>query len=465
MTDAPRDLRALIALAKRMPHVESTRRDAASFASFESRLFAKSRKPRVRAIWLAAGLSTCAALVVAYPIARERGIGFGSFMLGGGAAQLSYREQPIALASGQFSLAPGTGRFDEAGAGRELAFSDGSRVQLSQESTANVAEVTDRGARVVLKRGRAEVSIARRKQAAWQMVAGPYTVKVTGTAFRLAWSPDTQEFELAMHHGSVIVSGPMAEQGVALGKGQRLVGSPRSRRLVVEEWRGDVLLARAAEAPAPVAEVEQLATSESGNKNGRNVLLARGTARFDDRARVLAHGWAKQVAQGQFESVLAEARRIGHSRVLSAANVSDLGALADAARYARQDALGQKTLLALRERFPDSEQARDTAFLLGRLSKEQRALEWYERYLSEQPKGAYVSQALGRSMMLCFELGDRARAKALALRYLARFPGGPYAASARKLSDSSVEARGSAREQKSDREPILRNERADSSAP
>jgi TolA-binding protein len=137
--------------------------------------------------------------------------------------------------------------------------------------------------------------------------------------------------------------------------------------------------------------------------------------------------------------------------------------LADAARYARQDALGQKTLLALRERFPQSELARDSAFLLGRLSRDQRALEWYERYLSEQPKGTYVSQALGRSMMLCFELGDRTRAKGLALSYLERFPSGPYAASARKLSDG--EARGSVRAQSNDRGASPRVERAFHAAP
>jgi hypothetical protein len=148
----------------------------------------------------------------------------------------------------------------------------------------------------------------------------------------------------------------------------------------------------------------------------------------------LDRGWAKKVAQGDFASVLSEAQALGHARVLTSANVSDLGALADAARYARQDALGQRTLLALRERFPDSEHARDSAFLLGRLSRDQRALSWYERYLNEQPDGTYVSQALGRSMMLYFERGDSARATVLARSYLTRFPGGPYAASARKLS-------------------------------
>lgn len=425
-------LDTLISLAKKMPHGESTRRDAASFASFESKLFARGRKTRTRAVWVVGSLATCAALALAYPLAKRTDLSFAF----DSAPELSYRVQPVALASSA-----------EADTERELAFSDGSRVQLAKRSEVNVARVTSRGARVVLNRGRAEVSIARRKQAAWQLVAGPYTVQVTGTAFRLAWSPDSQELEVAMHHGSVIVTGPMAEQGVALAKGQRLVGSPRTRRLVVEEWRGEAAkqaVASSANAPVALDDVvvvqSELAASKASGK-----------------PRTLgAHGWAKQVAQGQFESVLSEARAIGFARVLSLGNVSDLGALADAARYARQDALGQKTLLALRERFPQSELARDSAFLLGRLSRDQRALEWYERYLSEQPKGAYVSQALGRSMMLCFELGDRARAKSLALSYLTRFPSGPYAGSARKLSDGAATA---------DRGVSPRVERADHASP
>jgi hypothetical protein len=407
-----RGVRALIALAKKMPHGESARRDAASFATFEVRLFSRGRRMRLRAIWALAGLAACASLALALRVTWP-----------GGEPQLSYLRKPVALTAGDAAAA---------GAAQELAFSDGSRVQLAAQSEAKVAEVSSHGARVVLAHGRAEVSIARRKNAAWQLVAGPYTVRVTGTAFRMAWSKDQEELEVAMHHGSVVVTGPMAEQGVTLGKGQRLVGSPRSRRLVVEDWPRKQELAPV----PPVAESTLASKDPNPRATARSeVLLARGTARFDRTRGLSEHGWAKKVAQGDFAGVLAEARALGHARVLSAATVLDLGALADAARYARQDALGHKTLLALRERFPESELARDSAFLLGRLSRDRRALVWYERYVSEQPRGAYVSQALGRSMMLCYELGDTTRAKALAHDYLTRFPSGPYLASARKLSE------------------------------
>ena len=64
------------------------------------------------------------------------------------------------------------------------------------------------------------------------------------------------------------------------------------------------------------------------------------------------------------------------------------------------------------------------------------ALEWYERYLSESPRGTYVPQALGRQMVLVHKLRGIAAARPLASEYVARFPDGPYAASARKLTEA-----------------------------
>lgn len=175
---------------------------------------------------------------------------------------------------------------------------------------------------------------------------------------------------------------------------------------------------------------------------------ARGSAREPNKSarnhrpapRELAapsHDWAKKVAQGDFEGVLREAKQLGHARVLASANALDLTALADAARYARKTALGRDALLSLRARFPEAEMGRDSAFFLGRLSQGDEALNWYDRYLREQPAGTYVAQALGRSMMLRYEQGDSARAAQLAARYLGRFPSGPYAGSARKLSGAA----------------------------
>lgn len=401
MTHDDSRMRALIALARKMPHTESARRNAASFASFEARLAARGSSLRVRLWWAsAAGLSVALALFAFLALPDMRPIAFVSERL----------------------VAPSTQANPEQAPSERLSFTDGSQVTLEGRAKVEVEQLTGRGARVRLNRGHAEVAIAKRKKAAWQFEAGPYTVRVTGTAFRLSWSAQQEQLEIGMRHGSVIVTGPMAEQGVPLKAGQRLVGSPRAHRLLVEDWRGT-------SERATVAQVEPVRSATPPAAPANEPHEAR------ERARTLAdRNWEKSVARGEFESVLREARARGIPRVLAAAPASDLGALADAARYARQNGLSQKALLALRSRFPQSELARDSAFLLGRLSEDKSALSWYERYLEERPQGPYVAQALGRSMMLYYERGANGRASELARTYLSRFPSGPYAASARKLT-------------------------------
>jgi hypothetical protein len=416
MTADDSRLRVLAALARKMSHTESARRDAASFERFEQRLEARSARRMPWGRVLLASTALAAAALVAWPRLPN---GAGEAL-----PQLRYAVHALPAEHARAGAPAHASTAVAAPAGQRLAFSDGSEVQLTPNATADVAELTPRGARVQLKRGVAEVSIVRRKQAAWSFQAGPYTVRVTGTAFKLAWSDELQQIEVGMHHGSVIVSGPSAQSGVALRAGQRLVASARTHRLVVEDWTPAVASAE----PAPVA-LPALA-----NPAPPEARETRARPRSTRESASSERDWAKKVAQGEFAAVLREAKALGHARLLGNAQLSDLSALADAARYARQTQLGRSALLALRTRFPESESGRDAAFFLGRLSGGNDALKWYDRYLTEQPNGQYASQALGRSMMLHYERGAAERAAELAREYLRRFAEGPYATSARKLS-------------------------------
>jgi FecR protein len=404
---SPRDARvqALIDLAKKMPTGESARRDAVSFTSFHAAL--ERRRASRSGGWRRAPLRWATAALVASAAAATCWT-----LLPSGEPALRYAVERLPSAA-ELSSAPA----------RRLRFSDGSQVTLEANSAAKVVQIDSHGARVVLERGKAEVAIARRKQAAWSLQAGPYDVRVTGTAFRISWVAESEQIEVDMRHGSVVVTGPMAGTGVALHAGQRLLGSPRQRRLLVEDWP------RVPEAPPAVGAAADATPSAS----------AASAARVSTRSLSAARGWDKRVARGDFATVLSEARAARLGRVLATAPAADLAALADAARYARQNALGRRALLALRERFPRAQEARDSAFFLGRASGAASALAWYERYLSEQPAGSYASQALGRSMMLHYERAETTLAAELAATYLQRFPGGPYAESARKLL---VQARG-----------------------
>lgn len=402
MTADDSRLRVLTALARKMSHTESARRDAASFEKFEQQL--EARRAR-RMPWSRLALASTALAVAALLIWPRLQTDDTSSL-----PQLRYAVHVVPAP--QQPGSPGVS------AGQRLSFTDGSEVQLAADAAAQVAELTPRGARVELKRGVAEVSIVRRKQAAWSFQAGPYTVRVTGTAFKLAWSREQQQIEVGMHHGSVIVTGPSAPSGVALRAGQRLVAS--AHRLVVEDWTPAI-----ASAGKPAA-----ALPNPPNEARESRARARPAREFASSER----DWEKKVAQGDFAGVLREAKALGHTRVLNNASLSDLSALADAARYARQTKLGRSALMELRARFPESEMGRDAAFFLGRLSGGKDALGWYDRYLTEQSDGQYASQALGRSMMLRYERGEAERAAELGREYVRRFPDGPYATSARKLS-------------------------------
>lgn len=387
-------LSRLTELARRMPHQESARRDAASFASFEVALLRRSQN-RSRAHRWGAGVALTASLLLL----------LGIYSL---PAPREASSEPAL----RYAVEPAAGDSERA---QRFSFSDGSTVELADQSALHIAEVDAHGARVVLSEGSAEVSIAKRKHAAWQFEAGPYTVRVTGTAFQLRWSEKRAELMVAMHHGSVVVTGPLSPQGTALHAGQRLIAEDRTRRLRVED--------------AASARADALAPIEIHASRSRDAAALRGKT---SRAAG-AHDWDKRVAQGDFKGVLRAAEALGYARALTTLGASDLTAVADAARYLRKTQLGRDALLALRERFPESALGRHAAFFLGRMSDGDRALSWYERYLQEQPRGEYAAQALGRSMMLYYERGDTERAGALAARYLGRFPLGPYAASARTL--------------------------------
>jgi hypothetical protein len=154
--------------------------------------------------------------------------------------------------------------------------------------------------------------------------------------------------------------------------------------------------------------------------------------------------WAARVAHGDFHGVLADAEQRGLDGVFARAPANDLSALADAARFARRADVARAALLAERGRFPGSLQGREAAFFLGGLSEDEAAgdgafksaLEWYDLYLRENPRGAFLRQVLGRKMVLVQRLRGTTAARPIATEYLDRFSDGPYAGTARRLLEN-----------------------------
>jgi hypothetical protein len=344
------------------------------------------------------------------------------------AGLLLYLSAPRSL-SYEVAGAVVNGGYIEGQNGARVDFSDGSRLELAQGTRARVSELSAHGSRVELDQGHASLSVVKSAQTAWSVQAGPYAVKVTGTAFDVRWSKQERRFELELHHGSVVITGPGIERAVGLEAGQRFVGTPAAPARVESQRVASL-------APSP----EPLGSAPSGlpETPARDAKAASGAAVSPaelGRAPEGSVSWPRLVAQGKFQQVIDGARSRGMSEVLSSASLSDLTALADAARYARSSEVARETLLGVRRRFPNSRPSRDAAFFLGGLSesKPAAALEWYERYMSESPNGAYMSQALGRRLMLVYQLRGSEGAAPLARQYLERFANGPYAASARKM--------------------------------
>jgi hypothetical protein len=355
----------------------------------------------------------------------------------------------------------------EGGEGATLRFSDGSEVALAAGSRGRVASTTAEGGDVVLEAGRATARVVHRARTRWTFAAGPYAVRVIGTAFTVNWASDQGVFDLWLREGGVVVSGPAAPQGVTLAAGQHLRADTSTGSLLIDSAPQPPTSAAPAlpptgatpplgttppndtprpgttppgDAPRPGTTPPDMAPPPPSSLPGAGATPP-GAPKHASSADVASPklGWPKLVAAGDYDAVLEAARQQGEGDALSTRPVGDLRALADAARYRGDVGLAGRSYGALRKRFASSPEARTAAFLLGRLAEEQQhapaaALRWYDTYLSEAPRGPLAGDALGRKMVLTSRVEGAGAARELAREYLRRHPGGGYASAARALA-------------------------------
>jgi ferric-dicitrate binding protein FerR (iron transport regulator) len=369
-----------------------------------------SARPRIgqprRPAWWAWGAAT--ALVV------------GAALFLRGAPALTYRVIGADADGGYLQLA-------ETAAPADVSFSDGSHVQAQPATRMRIAGVGARGARLVLERGRLDVDVKHRRRAGWTIDAGPYTVAITGTAFSLRWEND--ELSVVMARGSVIVRGPSAPTGVAVLSGQQLTARPRDHL-----WS---IVDRTAVPPASkTSTLVPPAIDTDTDTRGRASTAPQEPV---SAGAVGGRAWTGRIAAGEYALVLRQAEDRGLDAVLARGSLTDIAALADAARYLHRPDVASRALLVERSRFPRSREARAAGFLLARLVEEQgdttAAVEGYGRYLRESPRGPFAQEALGRQLALLWKRGEREAARPLAERYRQRFPRGPYAPIAQDVVD------------------------------
>jgi hypothetical protein len=365
----------------------------------------------------------------------RRGAGAGVALAAAGfVAWTAATRPPPTLRYTVDGAAPPADGYVRSSAGRapDLAFSDGTNVRVLPGAHARVVDVGRSGARLILEDGRAHVNVAHRPGADWQFQAGAFVVHVHGTAFFVEWNAAASRLDLQMESGVVSVDGPRPEDTVTVRGGESLSLRLDGSRMVVVAQPPLAAGARAiagaevgpgpSEAPRPV-----------------DAIPAVNAPRPLPGAALPSGRWPERLADGEAAGILAEAQRRGIASVLAGATSEDLAALADAARFRKQDGLARRVMLAQRRRFAGTLRAEEASFLLGRLAdgpggQASDALAWYERYLREAPSGAYAAEAMGRMMLVLDRQQRSPEARAVAATYLRRFPHGVYARAARALA-------------------------------
>jgi len=387
---------------------------------FLTRIAPNKARPRRLVRWSLAGIAVALCALVALQItsvlrkrwpARE-------------AATLAYRVDGGSVLEGGYLRESGH-------SGMNVVFNEGSKLALAPGTRSRLRVVDRDGAHVAIERGKGSFQVAHKSNRRWLVDVGPFLVTVTGTVFTVSWDPVSEELDLRLREGSVVVSGPVSAGEITLRAGQRLVANLAKVETVIteetpERARSELPSALPAPAVAPPG-LQPSIPSPSPTPAASTVAKLTGD-----------HQWSRKLARGQWDRILQDADHIGVEATLSEASSEDLFALANAARYRHRFDLARSTLLAERRRFPGSPRTLEAIYLLGRVEESRetgtaQAIVWYDEYLTRSPTGPLVGEALGRKMTLTEKLEGPARARSLAEDYLRRFPKGNYAGSAREL--------------------------------
>jgi transmembrane sensor len=315
-----------------------------------------------------------------------------------------------------------------------VRFEDGSTLVLEKTAAGMVAEATTRGVRFVLDAGELEAKIRKGTGRTWSVVAGPYTVTVTGTTFSVYWKQEQKLLRVTVTEGSVrVTGGEIAGGGLTLTGGERLHidGSEGIFSIGPAQDEGKTVAAAVPAAPAEALPPPEAVTpGEAPATTGEKAV--------EEEKKAPTPPWKALAQEGKYEEAMEAAGKAGFEQILKTASQADLWLLADTARYARDGKKAEKALLAIRERFASSKRAKIAAFLLGRVALELNkdpagSVAWFTTYLQEDPGGPLAEEALGRLINACMKAGREEQAKKHAQLYLEKYEDGAFADLARKV--------------------------------
>ncbi|MCS6901078.1 MAG: FecR domain-containing protein [Myxococcales bacterium] len=390
---------------------------------------------------------------------RKRGGRWPAFVLVAAAALVLLLWQASRPGALQFEVAGQPGAPDAWIAAPEgglpVQFSDGTSLHLTPAAQARVAEIDRQGARVILERGRAELSVVRRPGARWLVNAGPFEVRVTGTRFSVEWDASQERFHLTMEEGSVEVRSPCHTETRRFVAGESVSmvckpPPPTSPSLPATES------ARPSTPPTSSGTssdnpLPELSTTPVAQRSSPALPLPPPTN--VDPARSITSpvapsgsapaaelGWKELASARRYQEAMAAANAQGFDNLCNSLDVGELALLGDVARFSGDTGRARQALMTLRRRFPGDGRSATSAFILGRIAFDQQraygdAAGWFATYLNEQPAGPFAQEALGRLVEARQRSGDQDGARHAAQQYLLRFPGGAYEALARKLAE------------------------------
>lgn len=372
-----------------------------------------------------------------------------------GRSALQLREAPqLAFSAGEASEVGRVGAYYTASADTPLAlkFADGSNILVERRGGLRLSSAQRAKVSVQLETGAANFDVVPRRDSQWEIWAGPYLIRVTGTSFWVSWDVGAQALDLRMRAGAVVVTGPGIESGQRVRGTERFltqVTATRSSGAVLEPSSAS----EAPRAPAPAAAVRAPSSADESAHSRQK--LEKPTAQLEEpslRSRASAPGADSSSPSADASprtdasatpslrprdpsADVAAVERAGVEQVLATAGAEQLLSLADAARYSRRSDLARRALGAVRARFAGSPGAASAAFLLGRMADDggrlQEAIGWYDTHARES--GALVPEALGRKMLALHRLGHTAQRNRVASEYLERFPTGTYSRQAKAL--------------------------------
>ncbi len=325
-----------------------------------------------------------------------------------------------------------------------IRFSDGSAIDAAPGTRLRVDSTQNDGARVLLERGSADARIFHGKTSSWLFVAGPFEVKVVGTHFNLAWDPSKEEVDLTLDEGAVELRSPLGQGPFVVRKGQKFHASLLTRSVRMED--GNALTASSTDSTKepPAASAQEPASDSRAAPGDESPSAASNPNTVVNTPKSIGarhDSWQALVSQGHFQSVVEAAESRGVEGCLSSCSLSDVRALADAARYTGRSDLAERSLLAIRQRASAGSQRSAAAFLLGRSSESRGqvgpASTWYDTYLSESPNGEFAADALAGKMRVTVRTQGTAAARPLAMQYLQRYPNGVHADAARKIAGTN----------------------------